>query len=189
MWYYTGELTWVCHRLSPNVPSAHCFCLLFRIYFGEVQMRGLGEGSCYSAACCIVDGYNSHHHPKVIFFVSIACSIKLLLLIFEGFQTVRIGVVGTPVGTVTLSCAYRTNLALMSNRSVAFTVSRDFSYCSCRHRMYSERVANASCSCRQFERSGPIMGIIVDHFVDPPCGSQRPANMGQPCKYRYPIHS
>lgn len=28
----------------------------------------------------------------------------------------RVGVVGTPVGTVTLSCAYRTNLAFMSNR-------------------------------------------------------------------------
>uniref|UniRef100_A0A673AUH8 Autophagy-related protein 13 n=1 Tax=Sphaeramia orbicularis TaxID=375764 RepID=A0A673AUH8_9TELE len=57
-------------------------------------------------------------------------------------------------GTVTLSCAYRTNLAFMSNR--------------------------------QFERSAPIMGIIVDHFVDPPCSSQRPANMGQPCNYRPP---
>lgn len=37
-------------------------------------------------------------------------------LVFSGFQTVRVGVVGTPVGTVTLSCAYRTNLAFMSNR-------------------------------------------------------------------------
>ncbi|XP_037100924.1 autophagy-related protein 13 isoform X5 [Syngnathus acus] len=96
--------------------QGHDYVILYRIYFGEVQMRGLGEG----------------------------------------FQTVRVGVVGTPVGTVTLSCAYRTNLALMSNR--------------------------------QFERSAPIMGIIVDHFVDPPCGSQRPANMGQPCNYRYPVH-
>ncbi|XP_051913571.1 autophagy-related protein 13 isoform X2 [Hippocampus zosterae] len=94
--------------------QGHDYVILYRIYFGEVQMRGLGEG----------------------------------------FQTVRIGVVGTPVGTVTLSCAYRTNLALMSNR--------------------------------QFERSVPIMGIIVDHFVDTPCGSQRPANMGQPCNYRAP---
>ncbi|XP_068506054.1 autophagy-related protein 13 isoform X4 [Syngnathus scovelli] len=96
--------------------QGHDYVILYRIYFGEVQMRGLGEG----------------------------------------FQTVRVGVVGTPVGTVTLSCAYRTNLALMSNR--------------------------------QFERSAPIMGIIVDHFVDPPCGIQRPANMGQPCNYRYPVH-
>ncbi|KAM9827972.1 autophagy-related protein 13 isoform 3-T3 [Syngnathus typhle] len=96
--------------------QGHDYVILYRIYFGEVQMRGLGEG----------------------------------------FQTVRVGVVGTPVGTVTLSCAYRTNLALMSNR--------------------------------QFERSAPIMGIIVDHFVDPPCGGQRPANMGQPCNYRYPVH-
>ncbi|XP_061655937.1 autophagy-related protein 13 isoform X3 [Phyllopteryx taeniolatus] len=94
--------------------QGHEYVILYRIYFGEVQMRGLGEG----------------------------------------FQTVRVGVVGTPVGTVTLSCAYRTNLALMSNR--------------------------------QFERSAPIMGIIVDHFVDQPCGSQRPANMGQPCNYRAP---
>ncbi|XP_057673448.1 autophagy-related protein 13 isoform X3 [Corythoichthys intestinalis] len=91
-----------------------CLEMNEKIYFGEVQMRGLGEG----------------------------------------FQTVRVGVVGTPVGTLTLSCAYRTNLALMSNR--------------------------------QFERSVPIMGIIVDHFVDPPCGSQRPATMGQPCNYRAP---
>lgn len=28
------------------------------------------------------------------------------------------------------------------------------------------------------------MGIVVDHFVDPPYG-HRPANMGQPCNYRY----
>uniref|UniRef100_A0A4W6ES30 Autophagy-related protein 13 n=1 Tax=Lates calcarifer TaxID=8187 RepID=A0A4W6ES30_LATCA len=94
--------------------QGHDYVILYRIYFGEVQLSGLGEG----------------------------------------FQTVRVGVVGTPVGTVTLSCAYRTNLAFMSNR--------------------------------QFERSAPIMGIIVDHFVDPPCSSQRPANMGQPCNYRAP---
>ncbi|XP_061571534.1 autophagy-related protein 13 isoform X2 [Cololabis saira] len=94
--------------------QGHDYVILYRIYFGEVQLSGLGEG----------------------------------------FQTVRVGVVGTPVGTVTLSCAYRTNLAFMSNR--------------------------------QFERSAPIMGIIVDHFVDPPCGSGRPANMGHPCNYRAP---
>uniref|UniRef100_A0A3Q1CBK6 Autophagy-related protein 13 n=1 Tax=Amphiprion ocellaris TaxID=80972 RepID=A0A3Q1CBK6_AMPOC len=94
--------------------QGHDYVILYRIYFGEVQLSGLGEG----------------------------------------FQTVRVGVVGTPVGTVTLSCAYRTNLAFMSNR--------------------------------QFERSAPIMGIIVDHFVDPPCSSQRPTHMGQPCNYRAP---
>ncbi|XP_053273547.1 autophagy-related protein 13 isoform X2 [Pleuronectes platessa] len=94
--------------------QGHDYVILYRIYFGEVQLNGLGEG----------------------------------------FQTVRVGVVGTPVGTVTLSCAYRTNLAFMSNR--------------------------------QFERAAPIMGIIVDHFVDPPCGSHRPANMGHPCNYRAP---
>uniref|UniRef100_A0A669AYD5 Autophagy-related protein 13 n=1 Tax=Oreochromis niloticus TaxID=8128 RepID=A0A669AYD5_ORENI len=92
--------------------QGHDYVILYRIYFGEVQLSGLGEG----------------------------------------FQTVRVGVVGTPIGTITLSCAYRTNLAFMSNR--------------------------------QFERSAPIMGIIVDHFVDPPCSSQRPANMGHPCNYR-----
>lgn len=94
--------------------QGHDYVILYRIYFGEVQLSGLGEG----------------------------------------FQTVRVGVVGTPVGTVTLSCAYRTNLAFMSNR--------------------------------QFERSAPIMGIIVDHFVDPPCSSQRPVNFGQPCNYKAP---
>lgn len=94
--------------------QGHDYVILYRIYFGEVQLGGLGEG----------------------------------------FQTVRVGVVGTPVGTVTLSCAYRTNLAFMSSR--------------------------------QFERSAPIMGIIVDHFVDGQCGGQRPANMGQPCNYRAP---
>ncbi|XP_068165138.1 autophagy-related protein 13 isoform X2 [Antennarius striatus] len=94
--------------------QGHDYVILYRIYFGEVQLSGLGEG----------------------------------------FQTVRVGVVGTPVGTVTLSCAYRTNLAFMSSR--------------------------------QFERCAPIMGIIVDHFVDPPCSTQRPANMGQPCNYRPP---
>ncbi|KAM8871648.1 autophagy-related protein 13 isoform 4-T5 [Synchiropus picturatus] len=93
--------------------QGHDYVILYRIYFGEVQLSGLGEG----------------------------------------FQSVRVGVVGTPVGTVTLSCAYRTNLALMSSR--------------------------------QFEPSAPIMGIIVDHFVDPP-GAQRPVNMGQPCNYRAP---
>ncbi|KAM6893206.1 autophagy-related protein 13 isoform 2-T2 [Lycodopsis pacificus] len=94
--------------------QGHDYVILYRIYFGEVQLSGLGEG----------------------------------------FQTVRVGVVGTPVGTVTLSCAYRTNLAFMSNR--------------------------------QFERAAPIMGIIVDHFVDPPGCGQRPANMGHPCNYRAP---
>ncbi|KAM8903782.1 autophagy-related protein 13 isoform 2-T3 [Spinachia spinachia] len=95
--------------------QGHNYVILYRIYFGEVQLSGLGEG----------------------------------------FQTVRAGVVGTPVGTVTLSCAYRTNLAFMSNR--------------------------------QFERSAPIMGIIVDHFVDPPGGGgARAANMGHPCNYRPP---
>ncbi|KAM9835773.1 autophagy-related protein 13 isoform 2-T2 [Aulostomus maculatus] len=94
--------------------QGHDYVILYRIYFGEVQLSALGEG----------------------------------------FQTVRVGVVGTPVGTVTLSCAYRTNLAFMSNR--------------------------------QFERSAPIMGIIVDHFVDAPGSSPRPANMGQPCNYRAP---
>ncbi|XP_053719062.1 autophagy-related protein 13 isoform X4 [Synchiropus splendidus] len=93
--------------------QGHDYVILYRIYFGEVQLSGLGEG----------------------------------------FQSVRVGVVGTPVGTVTLSCAYRTNLALMSSR--------------------------------QFEPSAPIMGIILDHFVDPP-GAQRPVNMGQPCNYRAP---
>uniref|UniRef100_A0A8C7Y5E1 Autophagy-related protein 13 n=1 Tax=Oryzias sinensis TaxID=183150 RepID=A0A8C7Y5E1_9TELE len=94
--------------------QGHDYVILYRIYFGEVQLSGLGEG----------------------------------------FQTVRVGVVGTPVGTVTLSCAYRTNLAFMSSR--------------------------------QFDRSAPILGIIVDHFVDPPCSSQRPAVLGQPCNYRAP---
>ncbi|XP_068612370.1 autophagy-related protein 13 isoform X2 [Brachionichthys hirsutus] len=94
--------------------QGHDYVILYRIYFGEVQLGGLGEG----------------------------------------FQTVRVGVVGTPVGTVTLSCAYRTNLAFMSSR--------------------------------QFERSAPILGIIVDHFVDPPCSGQRPASAGQPCNYRAP---
>ncbi|XP_032412808.1 autophagy-related protein 13 isoform X2 [Xiphophorus hellerii] len=94
--------------------QGHDYVILYRIYFGEVQLGGLGEG----------------------------------------FQTVRVGVVGTPVGTVTLSCAYRTNLAFMSSR--------------------------------QFERSAPIMGIIVDHFVDAPCGNQRPITMGQPCNFRAP---
>ncbi|KAM9328615.1 LOW QUALITY PROTEIN: autophagy-related protein 13 [Pholidichthys leucotaenia] len=88
--------------------QGHDYVILYRIYFGEVQLGGLGED----------------------------------ILFFQGFQTVRVGIVGTPIGTVTLSCAYRTNLAFMSNR--------------------------------QFERSAPIMGIIVDHFVDPPGSSQRP---------------
>lgn len=89
--------------------QGHDYVILYRIYFGEVQLTGLGEG----------------------------------------FQTVRVGIVGTPVGTITLSCAYRTNLAFMSSR--------------------------------QFERTAPIMGIIIDHFVDRPF-----ANMGHmhPCNYR-----
>lgn len=40
----------------------------------------------------------------------------MFLLVGTGFQTVRVGIVGTPVGTITLSCAYRTNLAFMSTR-------------------------------------------------------------------------
>uniref|UniRef100_A0AAY4B1I4 Autophagy-related protein 13 n=1 Tax=Denticeps clupeoides TaxID=299321 RepID=A0AAY4B1I4_9TELE len=57
--------------------QGHDYVILYRIYFGEVQLAGLGEG----------------------------------------FQTVRVGIVGTPTGTITLSCAYRTNLAFMSTRS------------------------------------------------------------------------
>ncbi|XP_057264790.1 autophagy-related protein 13 isoform X5 [Pezoporus wallicus] len=63
------------YRLSRK--QGHEYVILYRIYFGEVQLSGLGEG----------------------------------------FQTVRVGTVGTPVGTITLSCAYRINLAFMSNRA------------------------------------------------------------------------
>uniref|UniRef100_A0A3P8Z3W1 Autophagy-related protein 13 n=1 Tax=Esox lucius TaxID=8010 RepID=A0A3P8Z3W1_ESOLU len=63
--------------------QGHDYVILYRIYFGEVQLTGLGEGN----------------HAR--------------------FQTVRVGVVGTPVGTITLSCAYRTNLAFMSTRAPA----------------------------------------------------------------------
>ncbi|XP_072128340.1 autophagy-related protein 13 isoform X1 [Mobula birostris] len=89
--------------------QGHDYVILYRIYFGEVQLSGLGEG----------------------------------------FQTVRVGIVGTPVGTITLSCAYRTNLAFMSGR--------------------------------QLERTQPIMGIIIDHFVDRPYSGSSPLH---PCNYR-----
>ncbi|XP_012500626.1 PREDICTED: autophagy-related protein 13 isoform X2 [Propithecus coquereli] len=95
------------YRLSRK--QGHEYVILYRIYFGEVQLNGLGEG----------------------------------------FQTVRVGTVGTPVGTITLSCAYRINLAFMSTR--------------------------------QFERTPPIMGIIIDHFVDHPYPSSSPMH---PCNYR-----
>lgn len=95
------------YRLSRK--QGHDYVILYRIYFGEVQLNGLGEG----------------------------------------FQTVRVGTVGTPVGTITLSCAYRINLAFMSTR--------------------------------QFERTPPIMGIIIDHFVDRPYPSSSPMH---PCNYR-----
>ncbi|KAJ7406098.1 Autophagy-related protein 13 [Pitangus sulphuratus] len=95
------------YRLSRK--QGHEYVILYRIYFGEVQLSGLGEG----------------------------------------FQTVRVGTVGTPVGTITLSCAYRINLAFMSTR--------------------------------QFERTPPIMGIIIDHFVDRPFPSSSPMH---PCNYR-----
>lgn len=95
------------YRLSRK--QGHEYVILYRIYFGEVQLNGLGEG----------------------------------------FQTVRVGTVGTPMGTITLSCAYRINLAFMSTR--------------------------------QFERTPPIMGIIIDHFVDRPYPSSSPMH---PCNYR-----
>lgn len=95
------------YKLSRN--QGHDYVILYRIYFGDVHLSGLGEG----------------------------------------FQTVRVGVVGTPVGTLTLSCAYRTNLAFMSTR--------------------------------QFERTAPIMGIIIDHFVERPFGNLAPMH---PCNYR-----
>lgn len=95
------------YRLSRK--QGHEYVILYRIYFGEVQLNGLGEG----------------------------------------FQTVRVGTVGTPVGTLTLSCAYRINLAFMSTR--------------------------------QFERTPPIMGIIIDHFVDRPYPNSSPMH---PCNYR-----
>ncbi|XP_069479316.1 autophagy-related protein 13 isoform X5 [Ambystoma mexicanum] len=65
------------YRLSRK--QGHEYVILYRVYFGEVQLNGLGEG----------------------------------------FQTVRAGTVGTPIGTITLSCAYRTNLAFMSGRAMA----------------------------------------------------------------------
>ncbi|MBN3303733.1 ATG13 protein, partial [Amia calva] len=89
--------------------QGHDYVILYRIYFGEVQLAGLGDG----------------------------------------FQTVRVGIVGTPIGTITLSCAYRTNLAFMSSR--------------------------------EFERTGAIMGIIIDHFVDRPFPNMGPMH---PCNYR-----
>uniref|UniRef100_S4RKN5 ATG13 autophagy related 13 homolog (S. cerevisiae) n=1 Tax=Petromyzon marinus TaxID=7757 RepID=S4RKN5_PETMA len=36
----------------------------------------------------------------------------------EGFQTLRVGMVGTPEGTITLGCAYRTNLTFIANRQL-----------------------------------------------------------------------
>uniref|UniRef100_A0A8C9W617 Autophagy-related protein 13 n=1 Tax=Scleropages formosus TaxID=113540 RepID=A0A8C9W617_SCLFO len=88
--------------------QGHDYVILYRIYFGDVQMAHLGEG----------------------------------------FRTVCVGVVGTPIGTVTLSCAYRTNLALMSTRG--------------------------------FGRTVPVMGVIIDHFVDHPFGNMGHVNM---CNY------
>ncbi|XP_063293906.1 autophagy-related protein 13 isoform X7 [Pelobates fuscus] len=97
------------YRLSRK--QGHEYVILYRIYFGDVQLLGLKEG----------------------------------------FQTIRVGSVGTPGGTVTLTCAYRTNLAFISTR--------------------------------QFERTQPIMGIIIDHFVDRPFPS---TSHMHPCNYRAP---
>uniref|UniRef100_A0A8C5QQW1 Autophagy-related protein 13 n=1 Tax=Leptobrachium leishanense TaxID=445787 RepID=A0A8C5QQW1_9ANUR len=97
------------YRLSRR--QGHEYVILYRIYFGDVQLLGLKEG----------------------------------------FQTIRVGSVGTPGGTVTLTCAYRTNLAFISTR--------------------------------QFERTQPIMGIIIDHFVDRPFPST--SHMHH-CNYRAP---
>ncbi|XP_063800600.1 autophagy-related protein 13 isoform X2 [Pseudophryne corroboree] len=97
------------YRLSRK--QGHEYVILYRIYFGDVQLLGLKEG----------------------------------------FQAVRVGTVGTPLGTLTLTCAYRTNLAFISSR--------------------------------QFERTQPIMGIIIDHFVDRPFPS---TSHMHPCNYRAP---
>ncbi|KAM3918790.1 autophagy-related protein 13 isoform 7-T7 [Leptodactylus fuscus] len=97
------------YRLSRK--QGHEYVILYRIYFGDVQLLGLKEG----------------------------------------FQAVRVGTVGTPIGTLTLTCAYRTNLAFMSTR--------------------------------QYERTQPIMGIIIDHFVDRPFPS---TSHMHPCNYRAP---
>ncbi|XP_053552476.1 autophagy-related protein 13 isoform X5 [Bombina bombina] len=95
------------YRLSRK--QGHEYVILYRIYFGDVQLLGLKEG----------------------------------------FQAVRVGTVATPIGTLTLTCAYRTNLAFMSTR--------------------------------QYERTQPIMGIIIDHFVDRPFPS---TSHMHPCNYR-----
>ncbi|XP_069821467.1 autophagy-related protein 13 isoform X4 [Dendropsophus ebraccatus] len=97
------------YRLSRK--QGHEYVILYRIYFGDVQLLGLKEG----------------------------------------FQAVRVGTVGTPIGTLTLTCAYRTNLAFMCTR--------------------------------QYERTQPIMGIIIDHFVDRPFPS---TSHMHPCNYRAP---
>uniref|UniRef100_A0A452SQ06 Autophagy-related protein 13 n=1 Tax=Ursus americanus TaxID=9643 RepID=A0A452SQ06_URSAM len=87
-------------------------------------------------------------HEYVILYSVLWGKANYVFLLL-GFQTVRVGTVGTPVGTITLSCAYRINLAFMSTR--------------------------------QFERTPPIMGIIIDHFVDRPYPSSSPMH---PCNYR-----
>uniref|UniRef100_A0A8C7UF69 Autophagy-related protein 13 n=1 Tax=Oncorhynchus mykiss TaxID=8022 RepID=A0A8C7UF69_ONCMY len=114
--------------------QGHDYVILYRIYFGEVQLTGLGEA----------------------------------------FQTVRVGVVGTPIGTITLSCAYRTNLAFMSTSGLKCTA------CKICHYMFSHFLPYPPYSPL---RTAPIMGIIIDHFVERPFG-----NVGHmhPCNYRAP---
>uniref|UniRef100_A0AAY5L8F3 Autophagy-related protein 13 n=1 Tax=Esox lucius TaxID=8010 RepID=A0AAY5L8F3_ESOLU len=132
--------------------QGHDYVILYRIYFGEVQLTGLGEGN--HARSILFQFYTFCKVSIWKWAVNRAGNICIFILSaysYLGFQTVRVGVVGTPVGTITLSCAYRTNLAFMSTR--------------------------------QFERTAPIMGIIIDHFVERPFG-----NMGHmhPCNYRAP---
>lgn len=112
----------------------------------------------------------------------------ICLFLAAGFQTVRVGIVGTPLGTITLSCAYRTNLALMSSRytlqlpvCISFQIWWNiFYFCS-----FVVVVMFFIAFNRQFERTGPIMGIIIDHFVERPFTNM--AHM-HPCSYRCNLH-
>ncbi|PIO11152.1 hypothetical protein AB205_0153960, partial [Aquarana catesbeiana] len=92
--------------------------------------------------------FRKQGHEYVILYGIYFGDVQLLGL-KEGFQVVRVGTVWTPIGTITLTCAYRTNLAFMSTL--------------------------------QFEKTQPIMGIIIDHFVDRPLPS---TSHMHPCNYR-----
>ncbi|XP_031568119.1 autophagy-related protein 13-like isoform X2 [Actinia tenebrosa] len=109
------------YRLARKQMSGD-YVICYRIYFGDVRVKELGEG----------------------------------------FQTVNVGSVGTPVGSVTLSAAYRTSLSMTGSQPAMPVKSDHYSSNSCqRQASWDSPVPCSSAAQAQFHK-----GAGVKHVAD-----------------------